>query len=269
MDQVIPKGYILVARQLLDSGIMKKPAEYLKTWVFLLSKANFKDANNLKRGQGFTSIQEIIDVLTYHVGYRKEVPTKKKVWGIIEWLRNPYEGDNEGTTKVPMIETTKVTHGFVYTVCKYDLYQTPENYEGNSEGNDEGTAKELRRERQGNNKYKNGSNNVKNGRTRKNDISIADELPLSFSMLSPSVIEAVQRFIENRKAMRKPMTANAIDLFISKLNRIAKTDEEKIDAIDRSIVAGYTDIYEPKNGYGNTNRGQPTKAGRWDKYGAE
>lgn len=173
MDQFIPNGYILLARQLLESGIMQKPSEYLKTWIFLLAKANFKDNHNLKRGQGFTSIQEIIDALTYSVGYRKEIPTKKKVWGIIEWLRNPHEGDNEGTTKVPMIVTTKVTHGFVYTVCKYDVYQNPENYEGNTESNDEGLTKELRRERQGNNKYKNGIKNDKN--ENKDELSLVTE----------------------------------------------------------------------------------------------
>ena len=166
MDTFIPNGYILLARQLLESGIMQKPPDFLKTWIFLLEKANFKDDNNLKRGQGFTSIQEIIDALTYSVGYRKEIPTKKKIWGIIDWLRNPYEGYNEGITKVPMIVTTKVTHGFVYTVCKYDVYQNPNNYEGNNEGNDEGLTKVLRREQKGNNKYK---NDIKNDNNEKND----------------------------------------------------------------------------------------------------
>jgi len=180
----ISGGYILLARQLLESGIMLKPPEYLKAWIFLLGKANFADANNLHRGQGFTSISELMDVLSYKVGYRKVIPTKKKVWGIIDWLRGSYEGHHEGynegsmkvTANVPMIETTKVTHGFVYTICKYDVYQNSNNYEGNkeqtSEGNNEGLAKELRREPEGNNKYKNDKNDKK---IRKKGISFSEQ----------------------------------------------------------------------------------------------
>jgi hypothetical protein len=40
-----------------------------------------------------------------------------------------------------MVETAKATHGMVITVCNYDYYQNPENYEGN----DEGSMKETRR----------------------------------------------------------------------------------------------------------------------------
>ena len=154
----------MLARKLLGHGIMNKPPEYLKVWIYLLSKASHKDTGSLQRGQGFSSIPEIQDMLSYLIGFRKIRPSKKQVWGILEWLRNPengkilrdpYEGNDEGNMTVPMIVTTKVTHGFVYTIVKYDLYQRPTSYKGNGEGNDEGTMKELRRERQGNNINKN------------------------------------------------------------------------------------------------------------------
>jgi len=155
---IIPGGYILLSRKLINSGIMLKPPDYLKVWIYLLSNASHSDIGNLKRGQGFTSIPNLIEILSYKVGYRTEKPTKKKVWGIIEWLRNPNEGDCEGNTIEPMIETTKVTHGFIYTICKYDIYQTPKNYESNNGGNDEEFTKEQRKERQGNNINKNYKN---------------------------------------------------------------------------------------------------------------
>ena len=151
----IPGGYILLARKLISSGIMQKPPEYLKVFVYLLLKANHSNSEGLKRGQGYVSIPELIENTAYKVGYRKEKTSKKKIWNILEWLRNPYEGNYEGTTKETMIVTTKVTHGVVYTISNYEHYQNPKNYEGNDDGNDEGTTKELRRRRQGNNKYKN------------------------------------------------------------------------------------------------------------------
>ena len=167
---LIPGGYFLTSRKIISSPLMQKPSDYIKVWIYLLSNAQHTDHNNLKRGQGFTSISKLIEVLSYNVGYRVEKPSRKKVWGIIEWLRNPSEGNNEGTTKGTMIETTKVTHGFVYTVLHYEPYQNPKNYEGNSEGNNEGTTKVQRTRREGNNKYK----NVKNEENEKELTSIVD-----------------------------------------------------------------------------------------------
>ena len=135
-----------------------------------VSEGKFHKCEQSGKGQGFTSFAELQEVLTYNVGYRKEVPSKKKIFGIIDWLRNPYEGVHEGNAKEPMIVTTKVTHGIVYTICKYDEYQSPDTYEGNNEGRDEGSAKVLRRYRQGNNKYKNVKNDKNdniNGRQQK------------------------------------------------------------------------------------------------------
>lgn len=144
-------GYILLSKSIVESGIWSKPPLYLKVWVYLLNNANYNDYGNLKRGQLFTSIPELQRVCSYQVGYRTVTPSKKEIWGILEYLRNPSEGNSEGNTKEPMIVTTKVTHGMIVTICKYSDYQNPRFYEGNSEGNSEALTKELRRERQGNN----------------------------------------------------------------------------------------------------------------------
>lgn len=156
-------GYILLSKGILNSEIWNKPPLYMKVWVYLLTNANYNDYGNLQRGQLFTSIPEIQKACSYKVGYRTVEPSKKEIWGILEFLRNPDEGNCEGNAKEPMIVTTKVTHGMVVTICKYNDYQNPKNYEGNSEGNDEGTAKELRRERQG--------NNIKNEKKRINKLN--------------------------------------------------------------------------------------------------
>lgn len=157
-NPLISGGYVLLSRKLTESEIMRKPPEYLKVWIYLLSNATHTERGNLRRGQGFTSIPELQGMLSYYIGYRKEIPSKKKVWGILEWLRNPCEGNAKETTKEPMIVTVKVTHGIIYTICKYDIYQDSKSYESNNEGNNEGITKVLRRERQGNNINKNDKN---------------------------------------------------------------------------------------------------------------
>lgn len=160
------QGYILESRTILNSDIWKKPPLYFKVWHYLLLRAQHTDYKELKRGQLITSIPEIMEACSYNVGYRKVTPSKKEVWRIIEWLRSPHEGNHErndeGNNEGNMIQTTKVTHGILVTICNFNLYQDPKNYEGNAKrntkGTTKGTTKELRKERQGNNINKNDKN---------------------------------------------------------------------------------------------------------------
>ena len=154
----ITNGYILLSRKLIESTIWFKPPLYLKVWIYILCKAQHKEYKSLKSGQFYTTIQDIQEACSYYVGYRKEVPSVKQIRSIINWLRNPYEGNSEGHTKGSMIVTTKVTHGMVITVENYNVYQDPKNYEGNSEGHYENPTKDLRTGEQGRNINKNDKN---------------------------------------------------------------------------------------------------------------
>ena len=148
-------GYILESRSILNSAIWKMPPLYFKVWHFLLLKAQYTDYKGLKRGQLYTSIGEIREACSYYVGFRKETPTRKEIWSILEWLRGPHEEDAEGNTKGNnernMIVTTKATHGLLVTICNFNVYQDPKNYEGNNERNTNGTMNGTRTEFEGNN----------------------------------------------------------------------------------------------------------------------
>lgn len=195
-EKLIPGGYILTSRKIINSKIWSKPPLYFKIWVYLLLKAQHQEYKNLKRGQLRTSIAEIQDAMSYMVGYRIERPSKKQVWGVLEWLRNPDERDTKGTATEPMIETTKVTHGILVNVVNYNLYQDAKSYEGNTEGNTEGIANGKRTERQGNNINKN-VKNVKNER-----IYIVPKGTMSNSSEDePTFTEIINFFKENCKAL--------------------------------------------------------------------
>lgn len=119
-------GYVLLAKRILDSGLMAKPPLHLKLWVWMLTRAEWREGAKLKRGQLHTSIAEMREAMSYMVGYRKVKPTVKEI-------RSAYEGFAKGT----MIDTTKGTRGMVITIRNYDKYQNPKNYEGHDEGHDE------------------------------------------------------------------------------------------------------------------------------------
>ena len=121
MDK-IPGGYMLVAKKIFDSELMKKPPLYSKLFLWMLGQASFKDTKKLKRGEFFTTIAEMQEAMSHFVGYRKETPTVKQI-------RNIYEGLTKGHT----IGTTKGTRGLKITILNYEHYQNHKNYEGHDE----------------------------------------------------------------------------------------------------------------------------------------
>lgn len=147
MDKAnIPGGAFLVARQIIESEIMDKPPLYIKVWIYLLARAQHSDYKGLKRGQLITSIPEIQEACSWRVGARKEVPTKRQIQVILDWMRsvsmpvsrNPDEQSSNVTTSGAMIVTSKVTHGMLVTISNYAVYQDLKNYERYTERYDEG-----------------------------------------------------------------------------------------------------------------------------------
>jgi len=129
----VPKiagGFILLSRTLFQSDIMARPPLYLKLWVWVLLMANWQDRDKLKRGQLVTTIASIQEAMSYFVGYRKIKPTKDEI-------RNAYEA----LVKATMITTTRTTRGMIITICNYDFYQNPANYEAHYEPHNENAAK--------------------------------------------------------------------------------------------------------------------------------
>ena len=59
---------------------------------------------------------------------------------------------------------------------------------------------------------------------------------------NPELDEAIKGFIDNRKVLKAAMSERAIKLFINKIDKEFKTDEEKIEAIDIAIMRGWRSI---------------------------
>ncbi len=123
-------GYVMLAKQMLSSEVMKMHPMYLALWVWMLLKANYTDQGTLGRGQLLTSIEEMQEAMSYYVGWRKETPSKDQI-------RSAYEALKRAT----MITTRKTIRGMVITICNYDKYQNPRFYEAHSEAHEEDATK--------------------------------------------------------------------------------------------------------------------------------
>jgi hypothetical protein len=130
MTDYVPGGFILLSRKLLQGKIMEAPHLWLKLWVWMLLKAQYKQGKGLARGQFLTRILEMREAMTYRIGYRVVKPS-------VDQIRSAYDA----FAKAAMIITTKTTRGIIITILNYNKYQSPENYENHNEAHDESSAK--------------------------------------------------------------------------------------------------------------------------------
>lgn len=127
---MIKGGYILQPRKLDESDIMNSPPHIREIWSYILRKANYYDHGDIKRGQLYTSYKQIINDLSWHIGYRKET-----------YKKHHCEIAMKALTKKNMITTTKTTRGLIITICNYEYYQDPKNYECYNENITKATRK--------------------------------------------------------------------------------------------------------------------------------
>lgn len=63
-------------------------------------------------------------------------------------------------------------------------------------------------------------------------------------------------FISNRKSLKKPMTDKAITLMLNKLDKLARTDAEKIEILNQSILNGWQGIFPLQGDRNGANKKQ-------------
>lgn len=146
MIKQTPGGGFMVARKIFTSEIWSKDPLYLKLWLWIIGRANWKDYEKnghiYKRGEVVTSYREIIDALTYFHNKRKTAPTIKKVRILLHWLEsedmiciNPLHSGRCRAGADPTTHT-RAYLGIKIIVVNYDIYQDSENYKDRDKGKD-------------------------------------------------------------------------------------------------------------------------------------
>ena len=129
----IKGGYYIKARCIQDSEIARMPPYVREIWDWLLKEANHTekkvDGVIIKRGQLIRSFKDIQKGLFWKVGYRKMSYKKWHCEKSMKFLREK-----------AMIVTTKTTRGMFITICNYNYYQNPTNYESNNKATTRATV---------------------------------------------------------------------------------------------------------------------------------
>lgn len=189
----VPGGYYIKARKIRDSEIAHCAPVVREIWDYILREVNHTDnpKSGIKRGQLFTSYPDMMEALHWYVGYRKETYSKTQC-----------ERATKVLTNMGMVTTTRTTRGIVITVCKYDTYANPRNYEDNTEG----FTNDLRTIFPDNtiqdNEYKNNKNKEIDTKVSvETDVSMLQELYKNIEKNKKSIIDFIT---ENKPKFYQP-----------------------------------------------------------------
>lgn len=102
--------------------------------------------------------------------------------------------------------------------------------------------------------YPSDKNVAENNTSNNNKVSKVNTRPVeNFDSIiesateSSELREALIEFVKFRKLIKKPMTNKALELIISKLNKIATTDRERVEVINQSIERGWAGVFALKS----------------------
>ncbi len=219
----------MIARKIDESVVSEMPPYAREIWFYLLRSANHRDNQTCKRGQTIRRYADIIEALKWYVGYRKCSYTSAQCENSMKLLM-----------KAGMITKTRTTRGLLITICKYDTYQTPSNYESQNE-----TGTRAAMEPQGRQTI---NKNVKKLKKKE-----TPNLPENLD--NPVFRKAWEDWKKHRTEIRKKLTPSTIK---RQLKMLAEYPESAADIIGNSIRNGWQGLFPEKKGGNNSGNSTGT-----------
>lgn len=211
------RGYIKIYRSLFDNPVVCKDNDHLAVWIYLLCEATHKDYPTMFGGQR----------ITLHPGQlttgRKRIADKLKISeSKVQRILKTFEIEQQ-------IEQRTDRQCRLISIVNWSEYQNDEQRNEHQVNNDRTTSEQRVNTKQ----------EHKNIRTQTHNNLYRD--------LPPDLVEALDRFKASRKAMRKPMTDDAMKLLIGRLQKMTNGDTKRcIYLLDYALERGWQTVYEPK-----------------------
>lgn len=154
MPEKIKGGFILLSRTIIESEIWQKPPAYLKIWIYILCRVNWRKSSKNEIGEDLFNFRQ------------EKIPgvTLDQVYNFLKWAKTLSYRDL--TTQ---ITTQKTTRGIRLKVNKYAYYQDPNNYQFTTQKTTQKTTELLHYTKRINNSTINTSIN--------NSLSVKNEKP--------------------------------------------------------------------------------------------
>lgn len=103
--------------------------------------------------------------------------------------------------------------------------------------------------------FNNTSNTTLDNKKKKKETEF-DVIIQSYSG-NEEIRNTIYEFLKMRKAIKAPMTSNALKLMLNKLDRLATTEQQRISILEQSIMNSWKTVYPLKgdNNYRNQSQG--------------
>ena len=111
-------GYVLLSTEILTRDYYSFTPCTREVFMYLLLKVNYIDGKRFKRGSQFFQLTRIREDLAWSKGFVKQSYTEDQMKTALNTL-----------VKHDMITCSKTARGIHVTICNYDSYQNPDNYE--------------------------------------------------------------------------------------------------------------------------------------------
>lgn len=198
---MIKGGYILQPRIIQESDISVAPPYVREIWSYILREANSKDNKyngfEIKRGQLFRSYQDIREGTKWFIGWRKMMYNENHTKKAMKFLRDTLR-----------ITTTKELGGVLITVCNYDYYQDPSNYERTTNNTLERTIAEPLQNHHTPDNNKNDNNDKNDNNTLSTGFVVGKNWKNDFQIYLQECKDGYKEFLADEKEMAQQQKLN-------------------------------------------------------------
>lgn len=232
---MIKGGYILQPRIISDSDINVAAPYVREIWNYLLRESNSQDAicsgKIIKRGQLFRTYDDIREGTKWFVGWRKMMYNENQTKKAMKFLRDTQR-----------ITTQKELGGVLITVCKYDYYQNPKNYERTNERTNERTIAEPSLNHHIPDNNKNEKESTKNEKEIKNillskvDESTLDEKDSEYFKIAISFWELIKSSLAELNISGSDIEKAKYKQWVDPVRMLIETDKRTISEFREVFV---------------------------------
>ena len=200
-----------------------KPYSPGQAWIDLLFAANYTDKTTVLRGEVVTCKRGDVNLSMLELGNR---------WG---WERGKVKRFLSKLEADGMVTVNATTRRTTITIENYSFYNDSRTTERTTD-----TTTDAQQMLQQTHITKERKKERRKERDIKSLKSVLDSAP-------PEMVPALRDFTEMRQAIKAPMTPRALELLITKLNRLSAGDTNTaIEILNQSIENGWKGVYELK-----------------------
>lgn len=213
-------------------------AEYFKVWFEMLHKARFSKEPHIELVEG--------ELVAINYG--------EFIYGRIKWSERLKVSEQRLRTLIKKLKADEMIES-VLEHRKFTLYRIKNYAKYNQQGNQQ-QAHIQQGFTEGANQQSNhqltisqpSANHQPTTKEQRKKVNKENNNIDTFSAYTTNtdLQEALMSFVEFRKDKKKPMNEKAITLLLGKLNKLAKSDNEKKEILEQSILNGWQGIFELK-----------------------